>query len=116
MTTILLLTASNLFMTIAWYGHLRFKSTALWKVIIVSWLIAFFEYCLQVPANRWGHGRFSATQLKIMQEIITLLVFTAFCYFYLHEAPRWNHYVAFLLIVAAVGFAFWPAYPPAGKV
>jgi len=116
MTTILLLIASNLFMTIAWYGHLRFKSTALWKVVIVSWLIAFFEYCLQVPANRWGHGRFSATQLKIMQEIITLLVFTAFCYFYLHETPRWNHYVAFLLIVAAVGFAFWPVYPPSTKV
>ncbi len=75
MPTILLLTASNLFMTIAWYGQLRYKSSALWKVVLVSWLIAFFEYCLQVPANRWGHGRFTATQLKIMLEVISILVF-----------------------------------------
>ena len=113
MQTALLLTASNLFMTIAWYGHLKYKSAALWKVVIVSWLIAFFEYCLQVPANRWGHGRFSATQLKIMQEVLSLLVFSAFCFVYLHETPRWNHWIAFLLIVAAVAFAFWPVYPPA---
>src|SRR5262245_30962938 len=112
MPTVLLLIASNLFMTIAWYGHLKYKSSALWKVVLVSWGIAFFEYCLQVPANRWGHGRFSATQLKIMQEVITLLVFSGFCFFYLHETLRWNHWVAFLLIVAAVAFAFLPAYPP----
>ena len=108
MRTIALLTASNLFMTIAWYGHLRWKSTALWKVILISWGIAFFEYCLQVPANRWGHGQFSAYQLKIMQEIITLFVFVGFSAIWLGEAPRWNHLVAFALIVAAVGFAFLP--------
>ena len=108
MQTVLLLIASNVFMTVAWYGHLRHKSSDLWKVVVVSWGIAFFEYCLQVPANRWGHGRFSATQLKIMQEVISLLVFAAFCFIYLHETPRWNHVAAFLLIVAAVGFAFMP--------
>ena len=108
MRTIALLTASNLFMTIAWYGHLRWKSTALWKVVLISWGIAFFEYCLQVPANRWGHGQFSAYQLKLMQEIITLIVFVGFSAVWLGEAPRWNHLVAFALIVAAVGFAFLP--------
>jgi uncharacterized protein (DUF486 family) len=111
MLTILLLIASNLFMTIAWYGHLRHRDVALWKVIAVSWLIAFFEYCLQVPANRWGYGQFSATQLKIMQEVISISVFCAFCYLYLGEMPRWNHIVAFVLIVAAVAFAFLPSYP-----
>jgi hypothetical protein len=78
MTTILLLFASNIFMTAAWYGHLRFKNTPLWMVILVSWGIAFFEYCLQVPANRWGYGRFTAAQLKIAQEVITLVIFVAF--------------------------------------
>jgi len=99
-------------MTIAWYGHLKYKSSALWKVVLISWLIAFFEYCLQVPANRWGHGRFTATQLKIMQEVISILVFAGFCFLYLHEQPCWNHWVAFLLIVAAVAFAFLPLYQP----
>jgi uncharacterized protein (DUF486 family) len=108
MRTILLLVASNLFMTVAWYGHLRFKGVALWKVILASWGIAFFEYCLQVPANRWGHGQFSAYQLKIIQEVITLVVFTGFALVGLGEAPRWNHLVAFLLILAAVGFTFLP--------
>jgi len=108
MQTALLLTASNLFMTIAWYGHLRHKDAALWRVILVSWLIAFFEYCLQVPANRWGSARFSTAQLKIMQEIITLLVFSGFLVTYLKEPLRWNHGVAFLFIVGAVAFAFLP--------
>jgi hypothetical protein len=108
-STILLLVASNIFMTFAWYGHLRFKSVPLWQVIVASWLIAFFEYCLQVPANRWGHGRFSATQLKIMQEVITLVVFTGFASLYLREPPRWNYLVAYALVVAAVAFAFLPA-------
>ncbi len=108
MRTVGLLIASNLFMTAAWYGHLRFKGVALWKAILVSWGIAFFEYCLQVPANRFGYGQFSAYQLKIMQEVITVLVFVAFSAVWLREVPRWNHLVAFLLIVAAVGFAFLP--------
>lgn len=112
MRTVLLLIASNVFMTVAWYGHLKFKHVPLWQAVVVSWLIAFFEYCLQVPANRWGHGVFSATQLKIMQEVITLIVFSAFSVWYLGESPRWNHVVAFVLIVAAVAFAFWPSRLP----
>ncbi|MDD2710425.1 MAG: DMT family protein [Verrucomicrobiae bacterium] len=108
MKTVLLLLASNVFMTVAWYGHLKFKHVDLWKVVAVSWLIAFFEYCLQVPANRWGHGQYTAYQLKIMQEVITLAVFMGFTFLYLHEPPRWNYIVAFALILAAVGFAFWP--------
>src|SRR3954470_7810662 len=108
MRTVLLLVASNVFMTAAWYGHLRFRGVALWKVILASWGIAFLEYCLQVPANRWGYGRFSAYQLKIMQEVITLVVFIAFSAVWLGEPPRWNHAVAFALILAAVGFAFLP--------
>jgi hypothetical protein len=108
MRTIALLLASNVFMTAAWYGHLRFRGVALWKVVLVSWLIAFFEYCLQVPANRLGYGQFSAYQLKVIQEIITLVVFVGFSALWLGEAPRWNHLVAFVLILAAVGFAFFP--------
>jgi uncharacterized protein (DUF486 family) len=108
MRTVLLLVASNVFMTAAWYGHLRFRGVALWKVILVSWGIAFFEYCLQVPANRWGYGRFSAYQLKLIQEVITLVVFMGFSLLWLGEAPRWNYLVAFVLILAAVGFAFLP--------
>jgi uncharacterized protein (DUF486 family) len=106
MKTIALLTVSNVFMTFAWYGHLRFKETALWKVVLISWGIAFFEYCFQVPANRIGHGTFSASQLKIIQEVITLVVFGAFAVFYLKEELKWNYIVAFLLIIAAVYFAF----------
>jgi len=106
--TVALLLASNVFMTAAWYGHLRFRGVALWKVVLVSWLIAFFEYCLQVPANRLGYGQFSAYQLKVIQEIITLVVFIGFSAVWLGEAPRWNHLVAFVLILAAVGFAFFP--------
>jgi len=106
MKTILLLVASNIFMTIAWYGHLKFKEVALWKVILISWAIAFFEYCLQVPANRMGHGMFSATQLKIMQEVITLVVFAVFSVWFLKEPFRWNYAVSFVFILGAVYFAF----------
>jgi len=106
MKTILLLVGSNVFMTVAWYGHLRHKATDLWKVILVSWLIALPEYCLQVPANRWGHGVFTAFQLKILQEIITLAVFVGFAILYLKEPLRWNYAVSMLLVLAAVYFAF----------
>jgi len=108
MRTVMLLVASNVFMTVAWYGHLRFRGVALWKVILASWGIAFFEYCLQVPANRWGYGAFTAYQLKLIQEVITLLVFMGFSALWLGETPRWNYLVAFALILAAVGFAFLP--------
>ncbi len=108
MPTILLLLASNLFMTAAWYGHLRFKNVPLWQAILVSWGIAFVEYCLQVPANRLGYGRFSAFELKIIQEVLTLVVFTAFAIFWLGETPRWNHLLAFVLVLAAVAVAFLP--------
>ena len=106
-----LLILSNLFMTIAWYGHLKYKSTPLFKAILVSWGIAFFEYCLQVPANRWGNAVYSATQLKIIQEIITLAVFSGFAVLYLGERLKWNHFAAFLCILAAVGFTFIPKQP-----
>jgi uncharacterized protein len=106
MRTVVLLTVSNLFMTIAWYGHLRFKEVALWKVILISWLIASVEYCFQVPANRWGHAQFTAAQLKTMQEVITLIVFCGFSVVYLREPLRWNYLVGFGLIAAAVFFVF----------
>ena len=105
---VVMLVASNIFMTVAWYGHLRFKEARLWTVILVSWGIALFEYVLKVPANRWGSARYSATELKILQEIITLLVFIAFAYLYLGEKPRWNHVAAFACIFAAVAFTFLP--------
>ena len=108
MRTILLLLGSNLFMTAAWYGHLKYRSVALWKVILISWGIAFFEYCLQVPANRFGYGQFSAFQLKILQEVITLIVFIGFASLWLGERLRWNYGVALALILAAVYFAFLP--------
>lgn len=94
-TTIGLLIASNVFMTFAWYGHLRFKATALVTVILISWGIAFFEYCLQVPANRIGHSVFSAAELKTIQEIITLSVFAVFSVLYLKEPLAWNHLAGF---------------------
>ena len=106
MRTILLLLAANVFMTFAWYGHLKFKETALWKVILISWMIAFFEYCLQVPANRIGHGTFSAAQLKIMQEVITLVVFGFFSVLYLKEEFKWNYVISFMFLLGAVYFAF----------
>jgi len=101
LSTILLLFASNVFMTLAWYGHLKFKSKALWLVILASWGIAFFEYCLQVPANRWGHGVYNAAQLKTLQEVITLTVFVGFSVWYLGEPIKWNHLAGFALIVGA---------------
>ncbi len=106
MKTVALLTVSNTFMTVAWYGHLKFKEVSLWKIVLISWGIAFFEYCFQVPANRIGHQTYSAAQLKVMQEVITLLVFGLFSVFYLREEMKWNYLVAFLLILAAVFFAF----------
>ena len=105
---IFLLLCSNIFMTFAWYGHLKFKGVPLWLAILASWGIAFFEYCLMVPANRWGNTHFSAIQLKILQEIITLVVFSGFVILYLGERMRWNHLVAFVLIVGAVAFTFLP--------
>jgi len=107
MWTVLLLIASNVFMTFAWYGHLKFKSQPLLLVIAVSWLIALPEYCLQVPANRLGHGEFSAPQLKIIQEAVSLSVFAVFSTLYLGESLRWNQVVAFALIVLAVFISFW---------
>ena len=104
--TIALLTASNLFMTVAWYGHLKYKNKALWIVILASWSIAFFEYCLQLPANRIGSNFFSVTQLKVMQEVITLAVFTGFSVLYFKESFKWNHLAGFLCLVAAVFFVF----------
>ena len=106
MWTVILLTISNIFMTFAWYGHLRFRHEALWKVILVSWSIAFFEYCFQVPANRIGAARFSPVQLKVIQEVITLIVFGVFVTFYFGEHLRWNHAVSAGFLVGAVFFAF----------
>jgi uncharacterized protein (DUF486 family) len=105
--TILLLIASNIFMTIAWYGHLKDKGMPLWKAILISWGIAFFEYCLMVPANRLGYvAGNSAFQLKIIQEVITLLVFTVFAVMYLKEPFKMNYVISFLFIMGAVYFAF----------
>ena len=104
----LLLICSNVFMTFAWYGHLKFKSKPLLIVILVSWGIAFFEYVLQVPANRWGSNVYSAYQLKILQEIITLAVFIVFALLYFGVKPAWNHIAAFACIMAAVAFTFLP--------
>ena len=103
---IFLLLISNIFMTFAWYGHLKFKSSALWTVILVSWGIAFFEYCFQVPANRIGYSTYNAAQLKTIQEVITLVVFSFFSVFYLKEQFKWNYLVGFALIVLAVFFIF----------
>ncbi len=105
-TPILLLTISNIFMTFAWYGHLKFKSAPILLVILVSWGIAFFEYCFQVPANRIGHEFFSAAQLKTIQEVITLVVFSVFSVLYLKEEFRWNYLVGFFFIILAVFFIF----------
>src|SRR5471030_3106355 len=99
---IVFLIISNIFMTFAWYGHLRFRSAPLWEVILISWLIAFLEYCFQVPANRIGSYQFSAAQLKVIQEVITLVVFGGFSVLYLKEQFRWNYLLAFAFIVGAV--------------
>jgi len=111
MLTIVLLFLSNIFMTAAWYGHLKDTKSPIWQAILISWGIAFFEYCLQVPANRWGSETFSKYQLKIIQEVITLLVFVGFAMVYFKEYPRWNHIVAFVLILGAVCFAMLPTKP-----
>lgn len=105
MITALLLFISNIFMTLAWYGHLKFRDKSLWLVIVVSWAIAFFEYLFQVPANRIGSARFTLVQLKVMQ-CITIVVFTIIVWLLFRQVPRWNNIVSFLLIVAAVYFTF----------
>ena len=106
MRTVVLLGISNVFMTFAWYGHLKYKDSPLWKAVFISWMIAFAEYCFQVPANRFGSYQFSTAQLKTIQEIITLSVFCVFSVFYLKEGLKWNYIVGFLMIVAAVVFIF----------
>jgi uncharacterized protein (DUF486 family) len=106
MTTIILLTISNIFMTFAWYGHLKYRHTPLFKVIVISWLIAFFEYCFQVPANRIGSYEFSVAQLKTIQEVITLTVFSVFSVLYLGQPIRWNYVVGFAMMVLAVAVIF----------
>jgi len=106
MKTILLLTISNIFMTIAWYGHLKYKNSPLWMAILISWLIASVEYCFQVPANRIGHYQFSAAQLKTIQEVITLIVFSVFSVVYLKEGLKWNYIAGFLMMIGAVVFIF----------
>ncbi len=104
--TIGLLILSNVFMTFAWYGHLKFKAAPLALVILVSWGIAFFEYTLQVPANRWGHGTFTAAQLKTIQEVITLSVFSLFSWLWLGERLTWQHGLGFTLIAAGAALVF----------
>lgn len=103
---IFLLLISNIFMTFAWYGHLKFRSSALWIVVLISWGIALFEYCFQVPANRLGYGVYNAAQLKTIQEVITLIVFSFFSVFYLKEQFKWNYLVGFCFIILAVFFIF----------
>lgn len=93
-------------MTIAWYGHLKYKHTSVFKVIVISWLIAFLEYCFQVPANRIGHYQFSAAQLKTIQEVITLIIFCVFSVVYLKEDLKWNYLVGFAMIIGATFFIF----------
>ena len=105
---IVMLVVSNVFMTIAWYGHLKHTHRSLGLVILVSWGIAFFEYCLMVPANRWGSQTYSPFQLKIIQEVVTLVVFIAFAFCYFGQKPQWNHVAAFLCILGAVAFTFLP--------
>ncbi len=105
-TPFIMLVVSNVFMTFAWYGHLKHRNSALWLVIIISWLIAFFEYCFQVPANRIGRCYYDTAQLKTMQEVITLAVFCIFSVFYLKEELKWNYLVGFALIIAAAFFVF----------
>ena len=114
-TAILLLTASNVFMTFAWYGHLKFKSAPLWLVILVSWGIALFEYILMVPANRWGSAHFNVFQLKIIQEVVTLVVFTVFAVWFIGTKLKWNYVAAFICILAAVVFTFLPDKKPEPK-
>ena len=112
-TTIALLVGSNTFMTLAWYGHLKFTEKPIWQAIAISWLIALVEYCLMVPANRIGYANgMTPYQLKVTQEVITLVVFMAFAFFYFGTKPAWNHWVAFALIMGAVYFGAMPAAKP----
>ncbi|HWA89351.1 MAG TPA: DMT family protein [Rhizomicrobium sp.] len=104
---ILLLCASNVFMTFAWYGQLRYPNAPVWLLVLVGWGIAFFEYCLAVPANHYGYRYYSAAQLKTMQEVITLAVFAIFSVTYLGDALKWNHFVAFAFLCGAAFFAFY---------
>jgi uncharacterized protein (DUF486 family) len=115
MTTVVLLVLSNIFMTFAWYGHLKYgHAWPLWKAILVSWAIAFVEYCLAVPANRIGYGEFTGFQLKIVQEVITLIVFMGFAITFLKEKLAWNYVVAFAFLGVAAFFAFaFKTTPPA---
>lgn len=106
MRTIILLLISNIFMIFAWYGHLKYKEFALWKVILISWMIAFFEYIFMVPANRIGHGQFNLVELKTIQEVINLVVFLGFAVFFMKEEIKWNYIVGFIFIVLAVFFIF----------
>lgn len=106
MVTIVLLTLSNIFMTFAWYGHLRYRDVTLWRVVLISWLIALPEYCFQVPANRIGSYQFSTPQLKVIQEVISLTVFCFFSVLYLKDKLRWNYLIGFGLILVAVYFVF----------
>ena len=106
MKTIVLLTISNIFMNLAWYGHLRFKDQPLWIVVLLSWGIAFFEYLFQVPANRIGSYQWTVPQLKILQECITLVVFTVVAFVLFRSPVRWNYFVSYALIVGAIFFAF----------
>ncbi|MCB4791660.1 MAG: DMT family protein [Elusimicrobia bacterium] len=106
MRTIIFLTISNVFMTFAWYGHLKFRNSPIWKAIIISWLIASVEYCFQVPANRIGYGQFNGAELKTIQEVITLAVFAVFSVLYLKESFKWNYLAGFSLIVVAVFVIF----------
>jgi uncharacterized protein len=109
LVTVILLTVSNIFMTFAWYGHLRYKQTALWLVVLVSWLIAFLEYCFQVPANRLGsNAGISTAQLKTIQEVITLTVFCVFSVLYLREPLKWNYLLGFMFIACGALFIFAP--------
>jgi uncharacterized protein len=101
LSPIVLLLLSNVFMTFAWYGHLKYRGSALWIAILASWGIAFFEYCLMVPANRIGYAVYNAAQLKTIQEILTLSVFVVFSVTYLGETLRWNHLAGFALIIVA---------------
>lgn len=107
MSTILLLGLSNVFMTFAWYGHLKYgHDWPLWKVILISWSIALPEYCLAIPANRFGYGEFTGFQLKVIQEVVTIIVFIVFATLFLKERLAWNYLVAFALLGFAAFFAF----------
>ena len=111
---ILMLVGSNVLMTFAWYWHLKFPAKALWLVVLISWGIAFFEYCLAVPANRLGFGTYSAQQLKVIQEVVTLAVFAVFAVLYLGERLSWNYFAAMGCLVAAVAFIFLPGAAAGG--